>query len=135
MIGMGCKDMNRESLCGLLVPKTRTHGCTTLLPEKVLFHILSEVFMPSLQELSYLRIIRKNDGGTLITAVERTVQEKGAMVHRLEGSPERARLLWKRLWESKFCQLLRFCRGWSDIRVTSETDLSCDQVAEHRLKS
>ena len=49
----------------------------TLLSEKVLFHILSKVFMPSLQELSYLRIIRKNDGGTLITAVERTVQEKG----------------------------------------------------------
>ena len=45
MIGMGCKDTNRESLCGLLVPKTRTHGSTTLLSEKVLFHILSEVFM------------------------------------------------------------------------------------------
>ena len=40
------KNTNRESLCGLLVPKTRTHGSTTLLPEKVLFHILSEVFMP-----------------------------------------------------------------------------------------
>ena len=77
MIGMGCKDSNRESLCGLLVLKTRTHGSITLLSEKVLFHILSKVFMPSLQELSYLRIIRKNDGGTLITAVERTVQEKG----------------------------------------------------------
>ena len=31
----------------------------------------------SLQELSYLRMILKNDGGTLITAVERTVQGKG----------------------------------------------------------
>ena len=30
----------------LLVPKTRTRGSTTLLPEKVLLHILSEVFMP-----------------------------------------------------------------------------------------
>ena len=30
----------------------------------------------SLQELSYLRMILKNDGVTLITAVERTVQEK-----------------------------------------------------------
>ena len=34
------------------------------------------------------------------------------------------------LWESQFCQLLRFCRGWSDIRVISETGLLCDQVAE-----
>ena len=46
MIGMGCKDTNRESLCGLLVPKTRTLGSITLLSEKVLFHILSEVLMP-----------------------------------------------------------------------------------------
>ena len=75
MIGMGCKDTNRESLCGLLVPKTRTHGSTTLLSEKVLFHILSEVHA-SLQELSYLRKILENDGVTLITAVERTVQGK-----------------------------------------------------------
>ena len=80
----------------------------------------------SLQELSYLRMILKNDGGTLITAVERTVQGKGtvdnqnfqtqlifctspvddhatngaveAMVYSLEGL----------LLESQFCQLLRF---------------------------
>ena len=39
------------------------------------------------------------------------------------------------LWESQFCQLLRFCCDWSDIRVISETDLSCDQMAEHRLKN
>ena len=44
-IGMGCKDTNRESLCGLPVLKTKTHGSIILLSEKVLFHILSEVFM------------------------------------------------------------------------------------------
>ena len=33
----------------------------------------------SLQELSYLRMILKNDGVTLITAVERTVQGKGTV--------------------------------------------------------
>ena len=36
----------RVFLCGLLVPKTRTHVSRTLLPEKVLFLRLSEVFMP-----------------------------------------------------------------------------------------
>ena len=79
MIGMVCKDTKRESLCGLLVPKTRTHGRPTLLSERVLFHNLSEVFMPLLKELSYLRMILKNDGVTLITAVERIVQEKGTV--------------------------------------------------------
>ena len=117
-----------------------------------------------LQELGYTRMVLKSDGEPSITALVTAVQKEWpgdsknfqrqliprtspvddhasdgaveAMVHTaLKGSPERARLPWKRLWESRFCQLLRFCRGWSDIRVTSETDLSCDQVAEHRLKS
>ena len=108
-------------------------------------------------------MIRKNDD-LLITVVERTDQRKGtvdtqnfqtqlipctspvndhatyvvveAMVHSLEGLTRTSKVaLVRLLWESQFCQLLRFCCGWSDIRVISETDLSSDQVAEHRLKS
>ena len=116
-----------------------------------------------LQELGYTRMVLKSDGEPSITALVTDVQKEWAgdsknfqrqliprttllMITRqtelsrqwcaaLKGSPERARLPWKRLWESRFWQLLRFCRGWSNIRVTSETDLSCDQVAEHLFKS
>ena len=38
----------------------------------------------------------------------------------LKRSPERARLLWRKLWKFPFCQLTRFRRGWFDIRVASE---------------
>ena len=57
MIGMGYRDTNRESLCGLLVPKTRTHGSTTLLPEKGPVPQAVRGVYASLQELSYLRVI------------------------------------------------------------------------------
>ena len=80
MIGMSCKDTKRESLCGLLVPETRTHGSITLLSEKVLFHILSDVF-GFWQELSYLRMIIQNDGITWITAVGIAIQGKGTVVN------------------------------------------------------
>ena len=108
-------------------------------------------------------MILKNEVVTLITAVERTVQEKEtvdnrnfqtqlipctspvddhatnvvveAMVHSLEGLTRTSKVALEEALESTFCQLLRFCRGWSDLRVTSETDLSCDQAVEHYLKS
>ena len=35
-----------DHMCGLMAPKRRTNGSTTLLQGKVLFHVLSEVFMP-----------------------------------------------------------------------------------------
>ena len=71
MIGMGCKDTNRESLCGLLVPKTKTHGCIILLSEKVLFQI------------SVRGVHVQNDGVTLIDAVEKTVQGKGTVDNQI----------------------------------------------------
>ena len=46
VIGMGCRDTGKVSMCGLMAPKSRTNGNTTLLQGKVLFHMLSEVFVP-----------------------------------------------------------------------------------------
>ena len=48
--------------------------------EKVLFHIMPEVFW-FLQELSYLRMIIQNDGVTWITAVGIAIQGKGTVVY------------------------------------------------------
>ena len=81
-----------------------------------------------LQELGYTRMVLKSDGEPSITALVTAVQKEWAgdsnnfqrqliprtspvddhasngaveaMVHSLEGSPERARLPWKKLWES-----------------------------------
>ena len=53
----------------------------------------------------------------------------------LKVSRERVKLPWRNLLESRSRQTLRFCRGWCDIRVFSETGLLCDGAAEHLLKS
>ena len=42
----GCRDTVTVSMCGLMAPKMRTNGSTTLFQGKVLFHMLSEVSMP-----------------------------------------------------------------------------------------
>ena len=46
VIGRGYRDTGTVSMCGLMAPKRRTSGSTSLLQGKVLFHMLSEVFMP-----------------------------------------------------------------------------------------
>ena len=117
-----------------------------------------------LQELGYTRMILKSDGEPSITALVTAVQKEWAgdsknfqtlliflvqvllmITHpteplrqwytALKVSRERVKLLWTNLWESRSGQSLRFCHGWCDIRVFSETGFLCDRVAEHLLKS
>ena len=56
-----------------------THGSTTLFSEKGFVPHSVRGVHTSLQEFSYLRMILKSDGVTLITALETTVQGKGTV--------------------------------------------------------
>ena len=83
VIGMGCRDTGKVSMCGLMAPKSRTNGNTTLLQGKVFVPHAVRGVCASSQGLSYLRMILKSDGVTLTTAMETTVQGEGK-----EGHPE-----------------------------------------------
>ena len=57
------------------------------------------------------------------------------MVHSIEGLTRTSKVALEEALGVSILPTSPILRGWSDIRVTSETDLSCDQAAEHRLKS
>ena len=76
MIGMGCKDTNRESVWIAGAQDEEDPWEYNIAPRKGLVTRSVRGVHTSVQELSYLRMILKNDGVTFITAVERTVQGK-----------------------------------------------------------
>ena len=76
VIGIGYRETGTVSMCGLTAPKEEDQWENDIAPRKGLVPHSVHAF---LQELSYLRMILKSDGWTLITALETNVQAKGTV--------------------------------------------------------